>query len=267
MRVRAVKESKKKLKVEMPPGLPVPPFLMTIVAPRNSGKTNLLIDLLTDENKMKGKFDIVLIWSRTYHLDPKWKNIRLPPGSIFKEFNEADVTYLMRVAEHVNRIEPVNALFIFDDMITDGIMNNRRMGELEAIAVRGRHMNVSIVILTQQYLALSPPVRNNTTNMCVFRIRNGDELEKIARENREALTTDEFKEMLYNVTSERYSFLHINNQKVNPRERFHKNWLGIYGTPSERAETTESESSDESSDETSDENSNESSNERSHEED
>lgn len=251
--MRAVTENKKKLKCEVTKGLPVPPFLMTIVAPRNSGKTNLLLDALTDENKYRGKFDVIFVWSRTYHLDPKWKNINLPIGSIFKEFNEADVADLMATAEYVNRTEPVNTLFIFDDMITDGIMNPRRMGELEAIAVRGRHMNVSIVILTQQYLALSPPVRNNTTNMVIFRVRNGDEMEKIARENREGLTIDEFKDMLNDVTSERYSFLHINNQNPNPAERFHKNWYGVYGkennTPKEDSETESSESSEESSEE------------------
>ena len=118
----------------------------------------------------------------------------------------------------------VNALFIFDDMITEGIMNSRRMGTLESIAVRGRHANVSIIIITQMYMALSAPVRNNATNSIFFRIRNGDELEKVAHENRESLSLQQFLAIYNYATSDPYAFLHINNQEADPKKRFNKNW-------------------------------------------
>jgi hypothetical protein len=199
------------------------------------------VDLLLDADKYKNKFDVIFIWSRTFHLDGKWKNICLPPGSIFDKFNENDVTVLLETAEEVNKVTPVNTLFIFDDMVTEGIMNSRRMGALEAIAVRGRHVNVSIIIITQQYLALSPPVRNNTTNMVIFRVRNGDEMEKITRENREWMKEQDFKAMFYDITKDPYSFLHINNQRQDPKERFHKNWL----TDAEKEPFSEEEMSSE----------------------
>ena len=127
-------------------------------------------------------------------------------------------------AELVAKKTVVNALFIFDDMISEGIMNSHKMGTLESIAVRGRHANVSIVIITQQYMALSPAVRNNSTNSIFFRIRNGDELDKIARENRESLSPDQFMELYNFATRDPYSFLHVNNQESDPSKRFFKNW-------------------------------------------
>jgi hypothetical protein len=228
--VTLVKDKTPQLKCEVTDGLPKPPFLLTVVAPRRSGKTNLLLDALLDPDKFCNKFDAIFIWSRTFHLDAKWRNISLPPGSVFEAFNEEECLELLEVAEKINAKvrPPVNILFIFDDMITEGIMNARRMGTLDRIAVRGRHCKVSIIILTQQYLALSPPVRNNTTNMIMFRVRNGDEMEKIARENREWLSIDEFKSMAHEVTSERYSFLHINNQEDEPKNRFHYGWKGVW---------------------------------------
>ena len=39
-------------KAHVDPLLPQPPFCFTIVAPRNSGKTNLLLDLLLDFKKL-----------------------------------------------------------------------------------------------------------------------------------------------------------------------------------------------------------------------
>ena len=180
--------------------------------------------MLLDAQKYNAIFDLVFIWSKTYHHDSKWKNIDLPKGSVFTKFNGDDALDLLEEIENVNKKKPVYTLFIFDDMITDGIMNPHKMGVIESIAVRGRHANVSIIIITQQYMALSPAVRNNATNSIFFRIRNADELEKVAKENRESLTREEFLNVYESATSEPYGFLHINNQQADPKKRFWKNW-------------------------------------------
>jgi Poxvirus A32 protein len=225
LKVGQVKEKEKKDRIEMDnPHLPQPPFLMVVVAPRKSGKTFLVIDSLLDDNKYCKKFDVIIIWSRTFQHDSKWKNIQVPPGSVFTVFNEYEVKTMMSVAEKVAAKTTVNALFIFDDMISEGIMSHHKMGTLESIAVRGRHANVSLLIITQQYMALSASVRNNATNSIFFRIRNGDELEKVARENRESLKMDQFLELYNFATREPYAFLHINNQEPDPSKRFWKNW-------------------------------------------
>ena len=233
MDVAEVKEHKKKNLISVADGLPIPPFLLTVVAPRKSGKTNLVVDTLIDDNKFRNKFDAVFIWSRTFELDQKWKNVNMMRGSVFTEFNEEQATELIETAEFVNTNLklPANILFIFDDMITENIMHRSKLGPIEKIAVRGRHVHVSIIIISQQYMSLSASVRNNTTNMIIFRVRNGDEMEKIARENREWLSRNDFIDMFYATTKEPYSFLHINNQRQDPSERFHKNWNlpAVYG--------------------------------------
>jgi hypothetical protein len=219
-----VKEIAKKEQLECARALPQAPFLTVVVAPRKSGKTNLLLDSLLDESKYCYKFDIIIIWSRTFFHDSKWKNIDLPPGSVFVAFSEEEVYTLMRVAETIAKKIVINTLFIFDDMISEGIMSPHKMGTLEAIAVRGRHANVSIIIISQQYMSLSPAVRNNATNSLFFRIRNGDELDKIARENRESLSMSDFLELYNFATNEPFSFLHVNNQEPDPARRFFRNW-------------------------------------------
>lgn len=180
--------------------------------------------MLLDENKYKCKFDLIFLWSTTFFHDSKWRNIDLPPGSVFTTFNEAHVKQLHEQVESINKLGQVNVLFIFDDMITEGIMNSRRIQTLEAIAVRGRHYNLSIIIISQQYMALSPPIRNNATNSIFFRIRNGKELSKVCDENCESLSVNQFFDIYNHATSQPFSFLHINNQKTNPAERFWKNW-------------------------------------------
>lgn len=222
--VSKVKEKKKEIKIACNPLLPQPPFLLSVVAPRRSGKSNLLVDLLIDDNKLCKKFDVIFIWSRTYHHDSKWKNIQLPPGSVFTSFVEREALVLLELTEAVTRKNAFSSLWIFDDMIADKIMNTHRMGALEAIAVRGRHSNISLVIISQQVMSLSPAIRNNSTNLVIFRIRNSDELEKIARENRESLDAAQFMDIYDYATRDPFSFLHINNQEQDPKLRFRKGW-------------------------------------------
>lgn len=205
--------------------LPQPPFLLTVVAPRKSGKTNLMVDAMTDKHKYKAKFDDIFIWSQTYHLDAKWKKLNLEDDNVFTEWNGEEARTLLRevedeVAEHPDR----HFLFIFDDMIDANVMNPNKIGVLESIAVRGRHSNVSIIIITQQYMKLSPPIRNNTTNLIVFRIRNKNELAKITNENQENLDVDSFNKIYGYATGTKFCFLHVNNQEPDPRFRFRKNW-------------------------------------------
>lgn len=239
--VNKVKEKDKKNEVVCHEQLPQPPFLITVVAPRKSGKTNLTVDLLLDEMKYCKKFDIILIWSRTFKHDSKWKNISLPEGSTTTHFDEYEAEDILRVAEEVAEKTVVNALWIFDDMITEGIMNARRMGALESIAVRGRHANVSIIIITQQYMALSPAIRNNSTNMLLFRIRNGNELEKVANENRESLSMKDFLTLYNYATAKPYGFMHVNNQQADPNKRFSIGWDNLLELREDRAKFDQDE--------------------------
>lgn len=198
---------------------------MCIVAPRKSGKTNLLVDSLLDKKKYKGVFDDVYIWSQSYFLDPKWKKIKVDKDRVFTSWNEKECRTIMdECEEEAEEDKTKHVLFIFDDMIDAKIMNVQRMGCIESIAVRGRHSRISIIIISQMYMKLSTPIRNNTTNLVIFRIRNNDELKKIIKENQESLSLDEFLDIYNLATGEPFNFLHINNQEPHPRLRFRKNW-------------------------------------------
>lgn len=204
--------------------LPQFPFFWIVIAPRKSGKTNMVVDALLDENKYCGRFDVIIICSRTFHHDSKWRNLTLPSGSVFTSFEPSEFEKILEAAEEVSKSTYVNILVVVDDMISDSIMTPRKMGVFEALAIRGRHANISVIMITQQYMALSPSVRNNATNTTIFRIRNGQELERITRENRESLSSGDFLKVYNIATNKPYAFLHINNQESDPKLRFSQNW-------------------------------------------
>ena len=109
-------------------------------------------------------------------------------------------------------------------MIDQNVMSVNHMGTIESIAVRGRHYNISIIMISQLYKKLSVPMRVNSTNLIFFRIRNRCELQKVVEENQESLTKKEFLQVYNQSTIEPFSLLHINNQETDPLKRFRKNW-------------------------------------------
>lgn len=226
LKVQLCKEDKKKNITHIDKHLPQHPFLLTVVAQRASGKTNMVVDLLIDPKKMCGVFDLVFIWSTSFHHDSKWKNILIPCPEfmVFEHYDIDMIRQLFETLQVIAKTKVMNVLFVFDDMIDQNVMSAYKMGTLESIAVRGRHYNISAIIISQLYKKLSLPMRVNSTNLVFFRIRNRNEMEKVMEENQESLTKEQFENMYNYVTSEPYAFLHINNQEPDPSLRFRKNW-------------------------------------------
>lgn len=213
--------------------LPQPPFLMTVVAQRASGKTNMVIDMLTDDNKLCKYFDLVFVWSTSYYHDSKWKNIHLPCEhiTVHEKYDLPAIQHLFQTLQELAKTKRMNTLFVFDDMIDQNVMHAQQMGVLEGIAVRGRHYNISIIVISQLYKKLSSPMRVNSTNLVFFRIRNRNELEKVTEENQESLSKKDFLKVYDFATNTPFAFLHINNQEADPALRFRKNWNTIIKIP------------------------------------
>ena len=224
-----MKEKPKKKPGNIHEMLPQPPFLMTVVAQRASGKTNMVIDLLTDDKKLRGVFDLVFVWSTSYYHDSKWKNINIPceEKMVFEKYDIDAIEDLFKTLQEIAKTKTMHVLFVFDDMIDQNVMHPQQMGTIEAIAVRGRHYNISVIMISQLYKKLSGPMRVNSTNSIFFRIRNRNELEKVVEENQESLTKKDFLQVYNQATKEPFSFLHINNQEVDPAKRFRQNWNTI----------------------------------------
>ena len=208
--------------------LPQHPFMMTVVAPRKSGKTFMVVDMIKDNSKFRGFFDFIFVWSRSIKADSKWKNLQLPSFSTFDHWDPvaAEKIFNTIIALHSRypKKDCPKTLFVWDDMASSNVSSPHTQGLLERVATTGRHFGVSAIFITQAYMRLSPTVRTNTTNMCVFRIRNAQEFSRISEENREALDKDEFFNLYNEVTSKPFTFLHVNNQQGDPCLRFSSCW-------------------------------------------
>jgi hypothetical protein len=220
--------------------LPQLSFMITYIAPRNSGKTNNLVTFLTDPEFCYKKFDFIYIWSSTFRIDPTWKVFRRyydedEDYRVYKTFNKEEIASIFTTIEE-EYVERENQgkkqkyyLFLFDDMGDQNICSNYNIGPIETVAVKGRHYNVSGIILVQKRTMLSRNVRTNTTNCIVFDLTDNREMTVCSEESRGELSHDEFMHIYKYCTHEKHNFLHINYQA--PKNiRYRKNWNELIHT-------------------------------------
>ena len=82
--------------------------------------------------------------------------------------------------EEYNPDKENKVLIVFDDMIAD-VINNKILNPIvPELFIRGRKLNISIVLITQSYLKVPKDVRLNATHFFIMKIPNKRELQQIA---------------------------------------------------------------------------------------
>ena len=80
------------------------PFSLLEIAPKGSGKTVLLHNIMTWYAPF---FDNIFIWSPTVQLDTKWKDLieslKIPPENLFSKYKEAEVSNVIRQIKEFNQ--------------------------------------------------------------------------------------------------------------------------------------------------------------------
>ena len=218
------------------PLLPRPPFFMIQVAPSGVGKTTLLMNMLCRKEYYGGKFDKdhILIWSGTKLLDPLWSSPWVKQN--FEEDNIFDAFSQDHVEQVVNQVKAEREkkemkpyLFVFDDMITEGICSNVpwMVGMLEKLSMWGRHVGISTIILSQKYNMISKKIRlRDTIDWIIFKVSR-EELKDILEEQSGRLEKKAFKQVYEHATAEPYCFLHISGKTQDPADKYRKNFDSI----------------------------------------
>ena len=67
-------------------------------------------------------------------------------------------------------------LIVFDDMIADMINNKKLNSIVTELFIRGRKLNISLILITRSYFKVPKDVRNNSTNFFIIKIPNKREL-------------------------------------------------------------------------------------------
>jgi hypothetical protein len=190
----------KKVNAKVPYGLPKLHFNMLVLGARNSGKTNIILNMLL--YYYKGIFDDIFIFSPTFHTDAKWKSINIPNDEkIFDKYSDDDLQSIIdfqREEENLNN----NVLIIFDDCV--GQFNKKSL--INHFITRTRHENISCIFSVQYTKGLSPTIRANLTSIVVFNNVKKEEVSKI----KEIIHSDFEKYMNILKGKSKYNFIFMN---------------------------------------------------------
>lgn len=192
-------------------------FRMLIFSPSNSGKSNLIKNLITRDEFGYSKYykQNIFLFSPTIHADPIWKDIKLPKTHLYDEWEDSVVENIMAYASQHG-----GALLVLDDMITSSeAVNGRRGNLLKKLFYQGRHHKISIILVSQKLRDIPPGMRVNATHIICFNLRNKNEEDAFFSEND---YIEGLPAKYETATSEKYNFLYINKETSRAYHNFTK---------------------------------------------
>lgn len=207
--------------------IPKPPCSMLITGASGSGKTQLVLNLLTRKEFYKGFFDYIFIFSNTAgeaddlydHLDVDKDHIFLPNKGGLKQLEHIIETQKKIIKDRGIDKSP-SILLLCDD-----IANERKFISSDTylkLHIMCRHWNITIISLFQSYMKCNRSCRIQVNALFYFKGK-ASETERIASEHTPSgYTEKEFLQIVKHASNEPYSFLFV-NYCVPHAERYRKN--------------------------------------------
>ncbi len=192
-------------------------FRMLIFSPSNSGKSNVIKNLITRKEFGYNTYykKNIFLFSPTVHIDPIWQGLDLPEAHLYDEWDEKIVENILAYSSKHG-----GSLLILDDMITSSdAVNGKRGNLLKKIFYQGRHHKVSIILVSQKLKDIPLGMRINSTHIICFDLRNKNEEDAFLEENN---YIENLPDKYTHATAEKYNFLYINKENDTAYHNFTK---------------------------------------------
>lgn len=209
--------------------LPKFPFSMMISGRSGSGKTNVLLNILTKNNMYNKYFHYTVVYSPTAgKYDDMYKVLKLPEENFKNDFSAEDLNNLIESRKQLidkKGIEWVvknsRVLIILDDVIANrDFLNSPEALKMFALL---RHYQVAIIVLMQSYNKLPRALRINSNATIVFPSTQSEVEVLLDEITPSGLSKKQFTKVIEYCTDGRYDFLYINNH-AEPDKRIRKNF-------------------------------------------
>ena len=230
-KVLPVKEEPPDMRIlPLHPNIPSIPSLILCIAGYNSGKTTLINSMLLQsrENGFYGAqdlFDETIIMSNTINNDPTARFLK-KAFTVTDGYSDGMISELYQRQKAFG--EKKNAPFIA--LIADDILgrNLKRNSELSFFATRFRHANCGLLaIFVQNFKSVDTILRNNSSDIIIFKQTNKRQLEQIEEEFG-GIYENNFMELYKIATQEKYNFLYL-RLKTGEAFRNFEEKIGEYG--------------------------------------
>jgi len=229
---KPMKASKCKIHPDLPGG-DGKEFMWAVIGQRGSGKSNMLMNLLTRAGMMKDQYmqskdrQYLFFFSPSVGIDHGLENLKCKYK--FPGYDEAIVNKVIEaqkgIIEKYGKKRTPRLLFVFDDCISESHAFSHN-GWLEKLGYVGRHYKISCIFSSQRYKALPRGLRLNCTHFSIFPLNNTSESDQIYEEHSNKHNREQFIKLFKYCTYEPYQFCHIDYNA--PREkRYRKNFAEV----------------------------------------
>ena len=186
---------------QVEPPLPNCPFFMAIIGSAGSGKTSMMVNLLTSEQSYKMFFHTVHIVMSSHPVASLKNQPRMHDELTYGVLDDI----LESVKEDAE--EKYNSLLILDD-VTASLKNKELQTLLKRTIYNRRHYRLSIMILVQSYNAMPLSIRKTISHFISYKPRNKKEFTAIFEELI-FLDKDEGEALTRFVFDVPYAFLYV----------------------------------------------------------
>ena len=220
-----------------PVPLPAKSFAMLIVAPAGGGKTSFWTSLLLSHPTKKKKdinrayfrfFDKIWLFSPSKDTLPMDK-LKLDESRVFLKYTDDQ---LQEILEEEKEGENLNNLIVLDDSIRQ-IKNNK---EVQKLVLNRRHLThnpeedgkagLSVLVTSQKFNGVDTYLRNNMSDIIIFKTNVKNELEAIKNDVMSDLDKDIQDKLLKEAFKEKYGFLYIKNY-MPTKDRYYINFKKV----------------------------------------
>ena len=132
----------------------------------------------------------------------------LNDSKAFVEYSN-DMDDIYKIIEEYNPNKKRKKLIVFDDMIADMLNNKMFKPVVTELLIRGRKLNISLVSITQSYVAVPKSITLNYRHYFIMKILNKRELQQIAFNHSSDIDFRDFMNLYKNCTAKPYSFFII----------------------------------------------------------
>lgn len=203
------------------------PAGMLVIGRSGSGKTQAIVNLMTNDALLGDYFDIVYLFTDTKPDKELIKDLKLEKKNIISDFDEKKVLEIMdkaeRTIEQKGFKNSPKIMFIFDDILSrPKFLKSKAAVKL---ATANRHFNISYIFASQYFKKLPPVLRTNSRYYMIFPSSQAETIKMSEELTPARMDNKTFIKYLDHATKERYSFLTINTDSQEPLRRKFENIL------------------------------------------
>jgi hypothetical protein len=213
---------------KFPSMIPKPRFCILNVGPTKSGKSNVIMHLLTDElltkdedENIKSVFEVIVLMTQSAQNDPLFMHtLNKPEYKFIKDVVFLTDQFDVDLLEHVLQL-PNNGkhrMILIDDFGNDKRMLSDKT--VQKLFMMGRHNNTSVCLNVQDYYSCPPALKSNCSHMIIFNLNKRDrEIQLYGDLASQNINSDDVRDMYLDGTKDKFQFLMVDMQST-PRKFF-----------------------------------------------